>query len=133
MQSHSGPARPATLMGSLAAAMAALLRWLSVRISRLFTPRSVQARGQGGAAAGRFYGRFDTPRESLAGTTQPGSGYAGYAGYAKAVAWGVCAGPWARDVATGTLVGGATVGANNPVAAVAVNSPARTGAAGDPR
>jgi len=130
MQSNPGNSRPATLMGVLAAVLAAFTRWLISRLFRLFALRSRSVEGFAGAAAGRFNGRFETPREPLSTPAQLRSGYAGYA---KAVTWSACAGPWARDVATGALVGGATVGSNTPVAAIVTNSPVKAGATGDPR
>ena len=75
MQSHSGPARLATLVGSLAAVLAAFTRWLTSRLSRLLSPRGVQSWGLAGAAVGRFVGRFEMTRESLATPAQCRAGY----------------------------------------------------------
>lgn len=94
-QSNSAPHQP--LIGPLAAVLAAFIRWLTSRLSPLFSPVLREARGQG-RFNGRFNGRFETPRKPLAGTAQPESGYDGYS---KATVWSACAGPWARDVATG--------------------------------
>jgi hypothetical protein len=119
-QSTTGSRRPATVLESLAGFVAALICSLAARLARLSAPATREARASTGAAE-------MPPCEPLPGSARP---LAGYDGYSKATVWSACAGPYARDVATGALVGGATVGANDPVAAVVANDPTTTPSGG---